>query len=58
MQAIKIHLCRNIYMKAYEKNSPETKLKLPAITLQRYVIQCIKRQYIRLLSNYILCVLC
>lgn len=58
MQAIKIHLCRNIYMKAYEKNSPETKLKLPAITLQRYAIQCIKRQYIRLLSNYILCVLC
>ena len=45
-------------MKAYEKNSPETKLKLPAIILKQYAIQCIKRQYIRLLSNYILCVLC
>lgn len=47
MQAIKIYLCRNTYMKAYEKNSPKTKWKLPAITLtfKQYAIQCIKRQY-------------
>lgn len=44
MQAIKIYLCRNIYMKAYEKNSPETKWKLPAITLtfKQYAISVLK----------------